>query len=281
VGPALGRTLSVLLRHSFVILPLAALFFLVPTWLELRRAGAAWDDWQAWQEARERSWSFRSVGEGPGYWHFFNAQAPWWEGLVGFVFPLGLQTCVAFLVFQALRGGRVQYGRAIAAGFARLPSAGLAAILVGLLVVVASLGLVMAGGRFGLVGLMVMTLVAAVFAVGILTTFYVAVPAIVVERVGPLRGLGRSARLTEGWRWKVVSFPLMFFLVAVVFVYILRNHILELPESLAAVRTSIVVTSAVSALLAAASSVAAAVVYHDVRKAKEGVGVDELLRVFA
>ncbi len=106
--------------------------------------------------------------------------------------------------------------------------------------------------------------------------FWVAIPAVVVEGLGPVAALKRSIGLTHGYKGQIfvinnlVVGSLMLAAYLAVFYFVTRN-----PESLVLLR--LIVTLVLGALAATVTAVG----YHDLRRAKEGIGVDELLRVFA
>jgi len=108
----------------------------------------------------------------------------------------------------------------------------------------------------------------------LMTIWWVAVPAAVVERTGVIDSLRRSAELTRGYRWKVFG--------VIVIIYIgqfildaLTNFLLAAAPIFSFV-ASFLITVAITAYFA----VVTAVCYHDLRVLKDGVGTDEIARVF-
>ncbi len=163
-------------------------------------------------------------------------------------------------VLQALRGTPVPVGALFGKGFAKLGSVLLVSIGFGLAVFV------------GLVLLVIPGLVA-------LAALYVAVPAVVVEPVGPGEALGRSRALTKGSRWGVFVVALVVGLVTVVAVAVATNVILygasALPHPIAPLVSTVILV-----LASPLSACATAVAYHDLRVAKEGVDTEALVKVF-
>lgn len=101
--------------------------------------------------------------------------------------------------------------------------------------------------------------------------------AIVIDRIGPLAGLVRSARLTNGRRWAtfgLIVIPSIFFIVLNVGVAFLSG-MLAMTEWLA---------DLIDYLVAAASTayftVLTTILYYDLRREKEGADSGELARVF-
>ena len=109
-----------------------------------------------------------------------------------------------------------------------------------------------------------------------LLMLYVAVPACVVEGLGPAASLGRSAELTKGFRWKILGLILLVSLISII-CSLLVTFILTLFTG-AFVAT--LGKFAVQALTAALSGVLAAVIYYSLRAAKEGIDIDRIVSVF-
>ena len=110
--------------------------------------------------------------------------------------------------------------------------------------------------------------------------YFVAPQALVVEHLFPWRALGRSLELTRGSRWRI--FAILVLLVVVLWVANLAVTV-AFPGGAGAwvdLRLSTSIRMGLVALVAAFASVCAAVAYHDLRRVKEGVGIDELIQVF-
>lgn len=110
-------------------------------------------------------------------------------------------------------------------------------------------------------------------------TWSVAIPAIIVERAGPLEGLGRSRRLTVGSRGRILLAVILLIIVGV---------ILGIPMSLVS-RTFDTMSFSVEVVLQVILGVIggllnagfAAAVYVELRQVREGRGAPELERIFA
>ena len=103
--------------------------------------------------------------------------------------------------------------------------------------------------------------------------WYVALPAIVVERAGPIESLRRSSFLTRGHRSKVFGLWVLIFIVESIVGYALRR-----PLGAGIVGTAgrflwLVFTAAYQAIVIA-------VVYYDLRVAKKGIDLDRIAAVF-
>ena len=108
----------------------------------------------------------------------------------------------------------------------------------------------------------------------LITVWWVAVPAAVVERTGVFASLGRSYALTRGHRWQVFG-VIMIIYTAQTFFERLTGGLLEWAPYF-----SIFAGFAVTVAFTAYSAVVTAVCYHDLRVVKEGVGIDDIAKVF-
>jgi hypothetical protein len=109
----------------------------------------------------------------------------------------------------------------------------------------------------------------------LMVMWYAAAPALVVERTGVVGSLSRSAELTKGARWKILG--LIFIVYGISFVI---GAILEVVTGLFGVLASALIGAIVEALFLAFGAVTAAVVYQELRVAKEGVGISDMAGVF-
>ena len=118
-------------------------------------------------------------------------------------------------------------------------------------------------------------IVPGLWLLGVLSVF---VPAIVVEGAG-FGALARSARLTKGYRWPLVGFMI---LVYVVF-YLVGLAISFFGGFLVGISPILFLAlqGIVSGLAAALGSIAVAVAYARLREIKDGVGIADLADVFA
>jgi len=105
----------------------------------------------------------------------------------------------------------------------------------------------------------------------LLTLWAIAVPACVVERAGPIASMGRSIRLTKGHRWKTLGAMLSVYIVRYIAIRILALMLMS--AGIYAVGAGIVLLLGfVDAFLACMI----AIIYHDLRIAKEGIASREI-----
>ena len=110
----------------------------------------------------------------------------------------------------------------------------------------------------------------------LMTMWYVAVPACVVEGTGPVRSLGRSRELTAGYRWKMFGLILLVIVISVI-----GSMVVTLPAVfLAGIWGQLAVQLVWAGLSGGFGSVLIAVAYYYLRVAKEGVDVDQIASVF-
>ena len=110
----------------------------------------------------------------------------------------------------------------------------------------------------------------------ILSIYAVAGPACVVEGLGPIRSLSRSAYLTKGNRWRVFGLLLLLY-VGIPVVSGLLSYICRLAVGPLLAQ---VVNLPFGAFVGALSAVAFAMLYLQLRAAREGVAVEQVARVF-
>ena len=108
-----------------------------------------------------------------------------------------------------------------------------------------------------------------------LVMWTVALPACVVEGLGPVDCMRRSAELTKGHRWKILG---IIILLAIISGFI--NWIL----GMIAAQGGVVVKSGITLIWTAAWSAywncVLVMIYHDLRVVKEGVDTDQIASIF-
>lgn len=166
------------------------------------------------------------------------------------------QAVVLYGSFQALRNRPVRIGESLQKALSRvLP-------IIGLSLCVAI------GGVFGLLFLIVPGVI-------LMLMWSVALPACVVERLGPFQSMSRSSALTKGHRWKLLGIFLIIAVVNGVVGGVLPRILVGLGLAIAVIATMIW-----HALVGAYQSIVVAVAYHDLRVAKEGVDIEHIASVF-
>ena len=194
-------------------------------------------------------------------------------GVVGVLFLLLIvlgtlsQAVVLYGAFQVMRGRPVDLAESARIGLRRFfPIVGLA-IVVTLLVTLASILLLFPG-------LMLYTM------------WFVATPVCVVEQLGPFASMARSRQLTKGHRWKIFGLLLLLLIPVLVIGAIVgvaavavTGGFLTLANAMATTVGQIV-NLAWNAIWTAFFAILIVVTYHDLRVAKEGVDTDQIAAVF-
>ncbi len=243
IGHVVRELFSLLGRNLGQFLPITLLLVTLPTVV------------QAWLQ-------ISSLGAGPG------SSAGAMSGILALVIIITTFVLQSVLIHASLRdrsNGKVSIGESLAAVLNVIfPLAGLA-ILLGLGVGLASILLVVPGLMLA-------------------TAWAVATPSYLNEpRVGVMGSFGRSAELTRGNRWRIFGLFLLGFVV-LIGIAIVCGAIAGLLFSglgRAGFQAAIRVVSPVSSTVAALFfSPGAAVLYAELRRAKEGVGPEGLAAVF-
>ena len=176
--------------------------------------------------------------------------------------PLLMMAAVTYGTVQSLRGMRAGVGDCLSYGLSRiLPVLGVAVLM----------WLALAVGM--------LLLVLPFFFV--LTLLFVAIPVSVVERPGVLGSLQRSAALTKGYRLKIFGLVLVMTLLLFVIMVPTAFGMALLTAGVGSASVGVALGVLVSAVISLIPAVMAAVVYHDLRLAKEGIDTEQLAAVFA
>jgi len=164
---------------------------------------------------------------------------------------------ISFGVFQEMRGQRADFGQCIAR------AVGLIFPVLGVSIVTAlAIGI-------GAVLLVVPGLIVACM-------LWVVIPVAVVERPGVFASLSRSGALTKGHRWQIFGIVLIIGIAEMGATYALTRIFSSIGGFLLGQLASWVVTAAGSAYTA----VSTAVGYTSLRFTKEGIGIEDIARIF-
>jgi hypothetical protein len=240
VGAVLSRALAILSSNVLKFLPLTAITAL-PDLAALASSGAV-------NDAVRR-----------------NPQAVFTAGIV----MAGLASAIVFIFlqavteavvlygsFQALRNRPVRIGESLQKGLSRvLPIVGLSLCIA-------------IGCGFAFLLLIVPGII-------LMIAWSVALPACVVERLGPFQSMSRSSALTKGHRWKMLGILLIIMIGNAVVGGVLAKMLFGLGLVVVVIARMIW-----HALIGAYQSIVVAVAYHDLRVAKEGVDIENIASVF-
>ncbi len=185
---------------------------------------------------------------------------------------------VVYGVFQQLRGQHASLGACVAVGLRRFfPVLG-----VGVLVVLCLAGAVAPFGALaavlgGVGGIFLFGIAGVVIGIIVWCMLWVAIPVAVVERPGVLAALRRSRELTRGYKGSIFGILFLLHLITGAIAFFLGKILGAAVED---AWTVLLISQGIEAVLGGVHAVSAAVGYHDLRQAKEGVGIEELVRVF-
>jgi len=166
------------------------------------------------------------------------------------------QAIVLFGAFEDMRGRPVDMIASLKVGLSRFFPVIAVALLVGLLTAFAAILLLFP-------------------AFIVMAMLFVSMPVCIVERLGPVKSLGRSSALTKGHRWKVFGLWLVIMLVTAVGSGMLGGI---------SIATGPIVGGLLKliwgALAGAFNAIMVVVAYHDLRVVKEGIDTDRIASVF-
>lgn len=162
---------------------------------------------------------------------------------------------------QHLSGQKASLGDIVGRGLSRVIPVVVIAILLSLVISVGFLLLIIPG-------------------IFLTVAYSVVVPAAVVERQGIISSFNRSWELTKGYRWPVLGVLLILLVILIGFTFVTGAVAGVAIFFLDSLEMLIVVNYVISAISGALASVFIAVLYHDLRVAKEGISSAQIAAVF-
>lgn len=188
--------------------------------------------------------------------------------IIGMIVNTVGQAVILYGAFQVMRGRAMLIGEAVRRGLSRFWS------IIGL-AILATLGIIV-----GIILLIVPGIMLAI-------RWSVALPACVVENLGPLAAMRRSAELTKGHRWKIFGVFILILVIVLIAAMIIGLIVAAVVGAIAFATEGIValVLAGLLGLIGAAVytaylNIVLVMLYHDLRVAKEGVDTDQIAAVF-
>jgi hypothetical protein len=193
-----------------------------------------------------------------------------------------------YAVFRRLQGTHVGTGEALRRGLSRLPAAFGISLIITLAVTAALLPAALLVTSWGLaIPAMLVGIVAVIW---FLVVWSLAIPASVIEGLGPKASLARSMQLTRGSRLSIFG---CWFLLGLA-VWLLQKPIdalfasgsidgldeVDIDAEHSMIRLQAWVETAVQVLFNSVQAVSVGVAYFGLRRAREGALPDEMLKVF-
>jgi hypothetical protein len=206
-------------------------------------------------------YGFASLGEAESGIASGDATGDVVFGLLSFVLTYILVGALVYGTVQHLRGQRPSLGAIVNRGMATIGPVVVIAILLSLVLGVGFLLLVVPG-------------------LFLLVAYAVVIPAAVVERAGIIGSFKRSWELTKGYRWPVLGIVLVLLLIVILLGLVIGALGGVVTVATGDVSALVIVNYVVSAISGALMSVVIAVIYHDLRVAKEGVSTAQIAAVF-
>lgn len=199
---------------------------------------------------------------------FVDRLTRWAELVATLLLGLLATAAVIYAVFRRLRGERAPVLDCLRTVLARLlPVIGTAIIL--------AIAVALPLGLATLLALLhpIAALFGVFFYVYVYCMLWMMIPAVVVERASPFTAFKRSVALTHGSKLRIFLVLLAVWAIRFGLSLVIRKAATGDPSHFLELAAMLVVGSLEATLNA--------VGYHDLRRAKEGIGVEELLRVFA
>lgn len=178
-------------------------------------------------------------------------------GLLWMLLSVLCQAIILYGAFEQMRGKSFAVGESLQRGLARFFP------ILGVIICIAF------GGGLSFLLFVVPGII-------VFLMWYVAVPVCIVEGRGPIASLGRSRELTKGSRWKLFGIVIVIAVASWLVQMIVQFIFLAAAGKLLAA----IATFLCSALIAAYRSILTAVVYHDLRVAREGIDIERIAAVF-
>jgi hypothetical protein len=127
-----------------------------------------------------------------------------------------------------------------------------------------------------MVVVLVSFLIWIIVALMLIARWFVVVPICMVERLGPWRSLTRSARLTQGHRWRLVGIILMVFVPALIVDTVISVTVTALGGKM----VQLIVSLLWYAIFSAFFAILVVVTYYELRSAKDGADIEQIATVF-
>jgi len=181
--------------------------------------------------------------------------------ILSFVLTYILVGALVYGAVQHLGGQRASMGAIISRGMSTIGPVIVIAILLSLVLSIGYLLLIIPG-------------------IFLTVAYAVVIPAAVVERPGIIGSFKRSWDLTKGYRWPVLGILLIMVVIVFAFAFVVAAIGGVIAFSTGDFTSLVIINYLVSAISGALMSVVIAVLYHDLRVAKEGVSTAQLAAVF-
>lgn len=193
-------------------------------------------------------------------------------GLVTYAF---ITAPVTYATFQDMRGSSVGAGDIWANGFRRIGRVIGATFALGLVILVPIVIVAIMAAAWGAASLYVLVPAVAAIVLFIVVAWFVLVPTLVVEDIRFFAAFGRAFELSRGKRWRVLGLLLVYGAV-IVALAVITVLLMTIAQSVLVLAVLI----PFSAFYSVVGAILPAVAYYLLRAEKEGVGIDDIAKVF-
>ena len=184
---------------------------------------------------------------------------------------------LTYATFQDLRGTRIGLSDMMSGGFKKIGRVMGAAFAVGVVAVAVALPAVFLYFANEFLGIAV-GIAAAIAVLYMFVAWFALVPVLVVEDVKFFAGFGRAAALSAGRRWGLLGLVLIYGVIILGISLVIFGIIGFV--ALSAPLIGLVLAIPFLALYSVLGAIMPVVVYYLLRSEKEGVGIDEIAKVF-
>ncbi len=183
---------------------------------------------------------------------------------------------LTYATFQDLRGARVSASEMMSRGFARVMPVIFTSLVVGLAVMV-PIVVAFVVGMIAPIAMYPLLAAAGICVLLLIVIWFVVVPVQVMESGGFGAGFRRATALSSGRRWSILGLLLVYG-VLIVALFAAVFTVIYLASDMTLVVLLLYIP--LGAFSSAIGAILPAVVYYLLRAEKEGVGIDEIARVF-
>lgn len=187
-----------------------------------------------------------------------------------------ITTPLTYITFQDLRGARVGTSEMMSRGFRRVGRVIGMSVAVGLIMVV-PMAVALAISTIAPTLAYLCLAVAGLCVLYIVVIFFAAVPVQVMETSKFGSGFSRALALSRGRRWGILGLLLIYGVLLGVFRLLVRGVTASVADFPA---IALLLDIPLGAFSSAIGAILPAVVYYLLRAEKEGVGIDEIAKVF-
>lgn len=184
---------------------------------------------------------------------------------------------VTYITFQELRGRRVSLRDAMSAGFGRVGRVIGATFVVGLAIIIPIAAVVIVA-FYSAVFIWPAIVAGGVYALYIILIWYVVIPVQVVEQLPFFGGFTRAKALTGGRRWAILGLLLVCLVIVIVAGFATLLVVGTVAANSPLVALLLVVP--LSAFFSAFGAILPTVTYCLLRFEKEGIGIEDIVKVF-